>query len=61
MYKNFLENKENNKIYYKNTVTFLNPKILVFHDLHKTIVKFASATKTLSNILITTVIKVKNA
>ena len=39
---------------------FLNLKILVFHDLLKTSVKFALATKTTSKILIKTLINVKN-
>ena len=45
----------------KHTRMFLNLKILVFHDLHKTSVKFASATKTTSKILITTLINMQNA
>ena len=45
----------------KHTVRFLNLKILVFQDLHETSVKFASATKTISKILITTLINVQNA
>ena len=40
---------------------FLNLKILVSHDLHKTIVKFDSATKTASKILMTTLSNVQNA
>ena len=40
---------------------FLNLKILVFHDLRKTSVKFSSAAKTTSKILITTLINVQNA
>ena len=39
----------------------LNLKMLVFHDLHKTSVKFASVTKTTSKILITTLINVQSA
>ena len=45
----------------KNTAMLLNLKMLVFHDLHKTSVKFASVTKTTSKILITTLINVQNA
>ena len=45
----------------KHTRMFLNLKILVFHDLRKTSVKFSSAAKTTSKILITTLINVQNA
>ena len=61
MYKKFSENKETVKFVIKHTVMFLTLKILVFHDLHKTSVKFASATKTTSKILITTLINMQNA
>ena len=45
----------------KHTAMLLNLKMLVFHDLHKTSVKFASVTKTTSKILITTLINVQSA
>ena len=40
---------------------FLNLKILVSHDLQKTIVKIDVATKTTSKILMTTLFNVLNA
>ena len=61
MYKNFSENKENNKFFYKIYCMFLNLKILGFYDLYKTSVKCASTTKTPSKILITTLINVQYA
>ena len=61
MYKNFSENKETIKLVIKHILMFLNLKIFVFHDLHKTSVKFASAAKTTSKILITTLINLQNA
>ena len=48
-----LVRKQEKKIAIKHTVMFLNLKILVFHDLHKTSMKFSSARKTTSKILIT--------
>ena len=60
MYKNFSENKENNKICYKTYDNVFKSEKLVFHDLHKTSVNFASATKTTSKILITTLVNMQN-
>ena len=45
----------------KHTVMFLNIRILVFHGLHKASVKFTSAKKTTSKILIAALINVQNA
>ena len=61
MYKNFSETDKTINFVIKHTVTFLNLEILVFHNLNKTSLKFASTTKTTSKILITTLINVQNA
>ena len=48
----FSENNENNKICYKAYCNVFKSDNIGFHDLHKTSVKFASATKTISKILV---------
>ena len=52
MNKKFSENNESNKICYKAYCNVFKSDNIGFHDLHKTSVKFASATKTISKILV---------
>ena len=59
MYKSFSENKEDNKICYKTYCNVFKSENIGFQNLHKTSVKFDSATKTTSKVLITTLINVQ--